>query len=89
MAEDYTAPWVDAMTTIVKAAPTIEEGVLKVAQLVHNEIVHGGGMTNPIAVADQFLAAAKDVADALVANTPAGSPSVEPQPEPQDTVAGA
>ena len=40
--------WTKQLHGAVLAAPTIEEGVMKLIQIVHNEIVHGNGTVSPV-----------------------------------------
>jgi hypothetical protein len=64
-----TAPdWLSLATKAVHEMPTIYDGLVHLFTIMHNEMVAGGGMTNPQAVTQALLDHAAEVCAALEAN---------------------
>lgn len=77
--------WIaNALDAISQAEASVEARLKDFLQHLHNEMAHGGGLTNPQAVTEQAVAAGPEIAAAIQGSAVEEVPLAEPAQDPAD-----
>lgn len=74
-------PWFTVILAALQEAPTVAAGLNTFFTHLHNEMAHGSGQTNPLAVTQQVLDGASAIIGAITSNTVAAAEAPAPVSE--------
>ena len=70
---------VEQMVAAASASASVEDGIGVVLQYLHNEMKAGSGMTNPVGVMEEAVAATEDIAKAVQAGVKGAGAGTRPK----------